>query len=153
MFDVRWMTLNDFEPVLFLSIKVLRRDPRKTVTALQRRDKNSAIVVTKGDVVIGYMMYKHDHPEVVKIRHLCVLPEWQRKGAATAMMQFIMDGYSKAKVLKPLEVVVSELDTNNQKFFGSLGFKAFKVIKEHFKQSDGYVFRYSFERKTSKEQV
>lgn len=153
MFDVRWMDLGDLQPVLFLSIKVLHKNPTKTVTALQRRDKNSAIVVTRGGDVVGYLMYKHDDPEVVKIRHICVLPEFRRKGAATAMMQFLMEGYSKAKVSKPLEVVVSERDTANQKFLGSLGFKAFKVIKEHFKQSDGYVFRYNFERKVSREQV
>lgn len=146
MFTARWMDLVDLPQVLHLGVNVLKRNPQKMLTSLQRRDRYAAIVVehiTTG--VSGYVLYRHNDPNAVVIRHICVDPSKRRKGAGTELVKFLMGVYANAKTSKPIQLVLSEKDSDTQAFFKTLGFKAARLLREHFKDgSDGYMFKYTF---------
>lgn len=141
MFNVRWMEGRDLPYVLALSGQVLNKDPRIALKHLQRMDKCSCVVLLRYYDVVGYMLYGRakDH---VKIMHIAVEPEFQKKGGGRAMVEFVLNGYAKAKTIKPIEVMLRESDNETQAFFRSLGFKAASIKKQHFKNGDdGYLLR------------
>jgi ribosomal protein S18 acetylase RimI-like enzyme len=152
MFDTRWMIIEDLPKVMFMSVNLLRRNPRNTMQAIQRLDNYAVMVLERHREVVGYMLYKH-HGDIVKIRQICVMPDYRRKGGGTAMLQGLIEGYSKAEKPKPIEVTLPEDNFNTQSFLRKLGFKASGIKKEVFKKGDGYVFRYNFGQNAIKEKT
>jgi L-amino acid N-acyltransferase YncA len=150
MFDIRWMSLEDLPKVMFMSANLLRRDPRKTIQAMQRLDNYAVMILERHREIVGYMLYRHSG-DTVKIRQICVMPEYRRKGGGTSMLQTLIDGYSKADKPKPIEATIPEDDSNTHNFFRKLGFKASGIKKEAFKNRGGYVFRYNFGQNAVKE--
>jgi ribosomal protein S18 acetylase RimI-like enzyme len=91
--------------------------------------------------VVGYLLYRHEKDRVT-IMHVAVSPEYQRKGGGTDMVKFVLDGYSKAKTVKPIEVMLREDASDAQSFFRATGFKVSAIRKQHFKNGDdGYLMR------------
>lgn len=143
--EARWMDLLDLEPVLGMSVHIMKKDPRKTIRSIQKIHRNAVMVATYKNEVVGYMLYRHAG-DAVRILHLCVIPQLRRKGGGTAMLRMLLEGYAKADRPKPIEAVVGERDSVTQKFFKSLGFKASEVLKDHFKNQDAYMFKYTFDK-------
>lgn len=141
MFNVRWMEGRDLPYVLMLSGQVLGKDPRIALRHLQRMDKCACVVLLRYYDVVGYLLYKHEKDRVT-IMHVAVSPEYQRKGGGTDMVKFVLDGYSKAKTIKPIEVMLREDASDAQSFFRAAGFKVAAIKKQHFKNGDdGYLMR------------
>ena len=143
--EARWMDLLDLEPVVGMSVLILKKDPRKTIRSIQKIHRNAVMVVTHENSVVGYMLYRHEG-DAVRILQLCVIPQLRRKGGGTSMLRMLLDGYAIADIPKPIEVIIGERDSVAQKFFKSLGFKASEILKDHFKSQDAYVFKYTFDK-------
>ena len=146
MFEARWATLVDLEPIVGISVHVLKKDPRSTIRKLQKAAAGmgyACIVATKREDVCGYVLYNYSG-EVIKIVHLAVVPSVRREGCGTALINEMISRYSKAENPKPVELEVSEHDFTTQKFLKANNFKAVKVIKNGQDEPDSYMFRYEF---------
>lgn len=152
----RWMQISpqDFEAVVGLAVTVLKRNPVKTLGLLKRclpggpRD-HAAVVVEDGDNIIGYALYKHSETEV-KIKHVAVHEIERRNGAATTLLNWIIDSYPDSK--KKIVADVSENNTAAQRLFASLAFKA-QLVRNEKDDGDKYRFSYDPSKERAKEKV
>jgi len=88
--------------------------------------------------VVGLVVYRMQRPfSEVTLENLVVAPQWQRRGVGTRLLEAV-----KAKLLQGydcISAVVPETNTAAQLLLRSTGFKATKVLRNHFGDEAGYV--------------
>lgn len=147
MFTTKWMEISDIPRVMAMSIAIMQKNPKKTVATIQRPDHFCVLMLENKGETAGYMLYRHSG-DTLKIKHICVIPEYRRAGGATNLIQFILTAYAKTDKPKPVEVVLREDDEPGQALFRSLKFKASGIKKAATPNGrDGYVFRFNFDKK------
>jgi ribosomal-protein-alanine N-acetyltransferase len=142
-FSVDWLVRCDLPEILAIEeasfgdpwtkdefIQVLSQSNRKGHTA--HRDDGT---------VIGFCIYEFSKVDLT-ILNLAVHPDFRRLGVATQLMARIG---KKMKVERPhLHVDVSERNLVGHLFLRSLGFKAVKVLREHYDDgADAYRFQFT----------
>lgn len=104
------------------------------------------LVASRKDTFVGYVFYELSRNGIQIVR-MAVTPETQRTGVGTAFITRIKERLDVWK--RPsIAVNVRESALPAQLFLRACGFKAVRVVREHFPDTfeDAFVFEYRIER-------
>lgn len=76
------------------------------------------------DQLVGLIRVVGDGTTIVYIQDLLVLPEYQRQGIGTTLMQHILDKYKNVRQI----VLSTDLTKQQQAFYESIGFVKYESI-------------------------
>ena len=124
---VRLMTVEDYDQVraLWMTIKgfAIRSidDSREGVERFLRRNPTTSVVAVEDERVVGAILCGHDGRRGC-LYHVCVDPEYRRRGIGKAMVVFCMDALKKEKINKVSLIAFTKNDIGNA-FWHSVGWK------------------------------
>lgn len=124
---VRLMTVEDYDQVraLWMTIKgfAIRSidDSREGVERFIRRNPTTSVVAVEDQKVVGAILCGHDGRRGC-LYHVCVNPEYRRRGIGKAMVVFCMDALKKEKINKVSLIAFTQNDIGNA-FWHSVGWK------------------------------
>ena len=124
---VRLMTVEDYDQVraLWMTIKgfAIRSidDSREGVERFLKRNPTTSVVAVEDEKVVGAILCGHDGRRGC-LYHVCVDPEYRRRGIGKAMVVFCMDALKKEKINKVSLIAFTKNDVGNA-FWHSVGWK------------------------------
>lgn len=124
---VRLMTVEDYVQVraLWMTIKgfAIRSidDSREGVERFLRRNPTTSVVAVEDQKVVGAILCGHDGRRGC-LYHVCVDPDYRRRGIGKAMVVFCMDALKKEKINKVSLIAFTKNDIGNA-FWHSVGWK------------------------------
>lgn len=124
---VRLMTVEDYDQVraLWMTIKgfALRSidDSREGVERFLRRNPTTSVVAVEDEKIVGAILCGHDGRRGC-LYHVCVDPEYRRRGIGKSMVVFCMDALKKEKINKVSLIAFTKNDIGNA-FWHSVGWK------------------------------
>ncbi len=124
---IRTMTIEDYEGVkaLWLSIKgfAIRSldDSREGVARFLDRNPSSSVVAVEDGKIVGAILCGHDGRRGC-LYHVCVNPEYRRRGIGKAMVVFCMDALKAEQINKVSLIAFTQNDVGNA-FWHSVGWK------------------------------
>ena len=124
---VRLMTVGDYDQVraLWMTIKgfAIRSidDSREGVERFLRRNPTTSVVAVEDQKVVGAILCGHDGRRGC-LYHVCVNPEYRRRGIGKEMGVFCMDALKKEKINKVSLIAFTQNDIGNA-FWHSVGWK------------------------------
>ena len=124
---VRLMTVEDYDQVraLWMTIKgfAIRSidDSREGVERFLRRNPTTSVVAVENEKVVGAILCGHDGRRGC-LYHVCVDPEYRRRGIGKSMVVFCMDALKKEKINKVSLIAFTKNDIGNA-FWHSFGWK------------------------------
>lgn len=151
--NIRWVVKADSKQIYDIEKKCFSH-PWTEKDFLQCFESSSKIckVIEEDKIIVGFIIYELKNKKF-EIYNIAVLPEYQRKGYGSAMVNQLLDKL-KNNNRTEIDVRVCETYLEAQLFLKALGFKAINIKKEFFKDKseafDAYVFNYSI-KKTVKE--
>lgn len=100
------------------------------------------MVVERNDEIVGFVIYEL-HKGRLHILNFAVGRAWRRKGVGTAVIQRLR-GKLRQQRRRELITEVRESNVPAQLFFRSRGFRAVRVLRDHYDDTneDCYVMRY-----------
>lgn len=102
---IRAMTIDDYEQVrnLWMQIKgfAIRSidDSREGVLRFLERNPNTSVVAEENGVIVGAILCGHDGRRGC-LYHVCVAPDYRRRGIGKAMVVFCMDALKREHINK-----------------------------------------------------
>ena len=130
---IRVMTIDDYEQVrsLWMQIKgfAIRSidDSREGVWRFLERNPNTSVVAVEDKKVVGAILCGHDGRRGC-LYHVCVNPQYRRRGIGKAMVVFCMDALKEEKRL--LEQKIRNLDHELSKMQLTAGLAGGSADKE-----------------------
>ena len=124
---VRLMTVEDYDQVraLWMTIKgfAIRSidDSREGVERFLKRNPTTSVVAVEDEKVVGAILCGHDGRRGC-LYHVCVDPEYRRRGIGKAMVVFCMDALKKENINKVSLIAFTKNDVGNA-FWHSVGWK------------------------------
>ena len=124
---VRLMTVEDYDQVraLWMTIRgfAIRSidDSREGVARFLRRNPTTSVVAVEDKRVVGAILCGHDGRRGC-LYHVCVNPEYRRRGIGKAMVVFCMDALKAEKINKVSLIAFTQNDVGNA-FWHSVGWK------------------------------
>ena len=118
MFTIRKMTIEDYEGVhaLWMTIKgfAIRSidDSREGVARFIRRNPTSSVVAVEDGKIVGAILCGHDGRRGC-LYHVCVDPEYRRRGIGKEMVVFCMEALKKEDINKVCLIAFSANDVGN----------------------------------------
>lgn len=102
------------------------------------------------DRIVGFMYYEL-YPKRLHLLNFAVLPAMQRKGVGTAMVAKLLAKLNQQRRTR-IELGIRESNLDGQLFFKAMGFKAFKVVRDAFSDTDesAYLMRYQLKKPAKK---
>lgn len=152
--NIRWVVKSDVNQIYEIE-KQCFAHPWTEKDFLQCFESRSKIckVIEEDKIIVGFIIYELKNKKF-EIYNIAVLPEYQRKGYASALVKQLLDKL-KNNNRTEIDVRICETYLSGHLFFKSLGFKAVDVKREFFKEGiesfDAYVFNYSL-KKINKEE-
>jgi len=147
---IRWVVKSDTKVMAEIEKKCYTDLWDKTwtekdfIACLSNRNKIGKVIEENG-IVVGFIIYELK-PLKFDIYNIAVLPEYQRRGYGTALVQQIINKLKNGN-RREIDVPVCETYLQAHLFFRNLGFKATAVKRNFFddgKESfDAYIFNYS----------
>lgn len=127
--------------------KVLEIERRKPGPAWTRNDFRPVFRAPDADgwvaeidgEVVGFVVFRHVADESgrrVVLRNFGVAPYWRRRGVGRAMFRKIEDRLRSAE--DRVQVTVPESNLPAQLFLRGVGYKAVRVLRDHFGGEDGF---------------
>ena len=122
---LRLMTIEDYEQVhaLWLRIKgfAIRSidDSREGVARFLRRNPATSVVAVEDDKIVGAILCGHDGRQGC-LYHVCVDPEYRRRGIGKAMVVFCMEALRKEEINKVSLIAFTKNDIGNA-FWNKIG--------------------------------
>lgn len=144
-YTLRWMIRRDYPGVL--EIEASREFSPWTEKELNdelRRREVMGFVVESGDRIVGFMIFEIVRTSYRIIR-LTVHPSHRRFGAGKLMAERIVYKLEHSK-RKRIIALVRESNLSGQLFLKSSGFRAIKVHREHFEDTDEDAFEFVLRR-------
>lgn len=143
--QVRWLIRRDMDEVLEIENRSYQY-PWAELDFLARLRQSNCIgtVYESGNGLIhGFMIYEL-HQSTLRVLNLAVAPEVRRTGVGRTMICRLIDKLSQQR-RRFIEIEVRETNLQAQLFFASAGFRAVKVIRKQFTDTneDAFLFRYS----------
>jgi len=143
MVHCRWMIRNDMKSVI--NIENLSFEypwsEREFIQLLRQRDCIGWVAESDGNVV-GFMLYEL-LPKQIRLLSIAVHPDFRRNLIGSEMVAKLI---SKLNSMRRSNVVcnIRETSLSSQLFFRSLGFRAVKIEKAFYPDSneDAYVFKF-----------
>jgi [ribosomal protein S18]-alanine N-acetyltransferase len=141
---VRWMVRRDISRVLEIAQAVGNKEvtEKDIINQLREPDIVGMVIAEGDDEVIGYMIY-----ELHKVRlHLLAIVADPKKNINYILQSLINKLKSKLSShrRKLITIIVRETELALQLVLKAEGFFAFKVLKEHYVDTneDGYIFTF-----------
>lgn len=122
---VRLMTAEDYDQVyaLWMTIKgfAMRSldDSREGVERFLRRNPTTSVVAVEDGKVVGAILCGHDGRRGC-LYHVCVAPDYRRRGIGKAMVVFCMDALRKEHINKVSLIAFTKNDVGNA-FWHNIG--------------------------------
>ncbi len=115
---IRAMTIDDYEQVrhLWMQIKgfAIRSidDSREGVLRSLERNPNTSVVAEENGVIVGAILCGHDGRRGC-LYHVCVAPDYRRRGIGKAMVVFCMDALKREHINKVSLIAFTKNDIGN----------------------------------------
>ena len=115
---IRAMTIEDYEQVrnLWMQIKgfAIRSidDSREGVLRFLERNPNTSVVAEENGVIVGAILCGHDGRRGC-LYHVCVAPDYRRRGIGKAMVVFCMDALKREHINKVSLIAFTKNDIGN----------------------------------------
>ncbi|EOS51938.1 hypothetical protein C809_00693 [Lachnospiraceae bacterium MD335] len=115
---IRAMTIDDYEQVrnLWMQIKgfAIRSidDSREGVLRFLERNPNTSVVAEENGVIVGAILCGHDGRRGC-LYHVCVAPDYRRRGIGKAMVVFCMDALKREHINKVSLIAFTKNDIGN----------------------------------------
>ncbi len=122
---IRAMTIDDYEQVrnLWMQIKgfAIRSidDSREGVLRFLERNPNTSVVAEENGVIVGAILCGHDGRRGC-LYHVCVAPDYRRRGIGKAMVVFCMDALKREHINKVSLIAFTKNDIGNA-FWNTIG--------------------------------
>lgn len=141
---IRWMIRSDMPEVLDIESRCFEFPWREDDFIRCLRGRTCIGMVSEADCerIDGFMIYEL-HKTYLRIINFAVHPNHRRNSIGAAMVEKL-----KRKIAgtqrKRLVVEVRETNLDAQLFFRSQGFRAIRVLRDHYEDTpeDAYVFQY-----------
>ncbi|MBQ6574898.1 MAG: GNAT family N-acetyltransferase [Lachnospiraceae bacterium] len=123
--QIRVMTIADYEDVhaLWMSIKgfAIRSvdDSREGVELFLKRNPETSVVAVEDDRIVGAILCGHDGRRGC-LYHVCVHPDYRRRGIGRSMVVFCMNALKKEKISKVSLIAFTANDIGNA-FWKTIG--------------------------------
>ena len=123
--QIRVMTIADYEDVhaLWMSIKgfAIRSvdDSREGVELFLKRNPETSVVAVEDDRIVGAILCGHDGRRGC-LYHVCVHPDYRRRGIGRSMVVFCMNALKKEKISKVSRIAFTANDIGNA-FWKTIG--------------------------------
>lgn len=115
---IRAMTIDDYEQVyaLWKQIKGFGMrsidDSREGVSRFLERNPNISVVAVEDERVVGAILCGHDGRRGC-LYHVCVAPDYRRRGIGKAMVVFCMDALKREQINKVTLIAFTKNDIGN----------------------------------------
>lgn len=145
MTEVRWMIRRDMPSVLAIEGEAFEHPWTEDdfMQTLRQRNTIGLVCECAGDVV-GYAIYE-THKNKLVLLSVAVKDSEIRKGFGTALVKKLIDKLGIHR--RHIYLEIRETNVKAQLFFKSLGFRATKVLRNAYEDTneDVYVMRYRFQ--------
>ena len=127
-YRIRPVTIEDYDPIfeLWNSTQQSRRalnpidDSREGIDRYLKRNPNTCFAAVIQDKIIGVILSGHDGRRGI-IHHLCVHPDYRRKGIASQLVSCAEEALQKEGIQKVFGLVFKDNDSANV-FWESQGY-------------------------------
>lgn len=148
---IRWMIRRDMPEVLEIESACFDMAWNEEDFLKILRERNCiGMVAERGDKVVAFYIYEL-HKEKLRILNMAVLPEYQRLGVGSQLVNKLISKLSDhRRTAITLETRESNLPA--QLFFKSHGFKAIKIIHNYYDDDEtAYRFKYKLKGKQNEQ--
>lgn len=143
--QVRWLIRRDMPEVMEIENRSFEFPwvEDEFLACLRQRNCIGTVYESPNGLIHGFMIYEL-HKDTLRILNLAVAPKVRRTGVGRAMIQRLMDKLSQQK-RHTIEAEVRETNVVAQSFLSGAGFRAVKVLRRHYDDTneDAYLFRYT----------
>lgn len=142
---IRWMIRRDMPEVLHIEQESYDYPWMEEDFLRCLRQRNCiGMVAELGEKVVGFMIYEL-HKWKLHILNFAVHPEYRRQHIGQQMIKKLMSKLSSHRRTS-ITLEVRETNLTSQLFYRNVGFKAVKVMREHFEDTgeDAYLMQYNF---------
>lgn len=147
---IRWMIRIDMPAVLSIEHGSFDfpRCEEEFLRALRRRNC-IGMVAERGASIAGFMVYELNRGSI-DVLNFAVHPAFRREGVGAQMAAKLVGKLSPDRRTR-LTIDVRETNLTAQQFFRVQGFRATRVIREHFRDTgeDAYVMTYTLDDATA----
>lgn len=153
-FEVRWMIRRDMPAVMEIENDRFQYPwTRDEFTETLRQTNCIGMVVTVKDEPVGYIVYRV-HKKFAEILTIAVHRDFERMGAGRALIAKQISKLVPERRSR-LNAIVRETNQDALSFFRGMGFKACKVLRNLYRDTDedAYVMEYSVAEQPSKKVV
>lgn len=141
--DVRWLIRRDMQEVLRIEFDSFEFPwvDEDFMNVLRQRNC-IGMIAEYNHAVVGYMVYEL-HSKHLEILNFAVAPEVRRMGVGARMIQRLIDKLSQ-QGRNELLLACRERNLDGQLFFRNQGFRAIKVLRNHYEETDedAYVMQF-----------
>ncbi|MBQ1489394.1 MAG: GNAT family N-acetyltransferase [Lachnospiraceae bacterium] len=118
--EYRTVTINDYDAIfeLWNSTEQSRRalnpvdDTREGIDRYLKRNPNTCFAAVTDDKIVGVILTGHDGRRGI-IHHMCVHPDYRRRGIAGQLVSLAEDALKKEGIQKVFGLVFKDNDTAN----------------------------------------
>ncbi|MEZ6130018.1 MAG: ribosomal protein S18-alanine N-acetyltransferase [Planctomycetaceae bacterium] len=142
--QIRWLIRRDMDEVMNIEKASFEFPWSEEEFLCCLRQRNCIGTVAELDhQIVGFMIYEL-HQSMLRILNFAVAPEIRRQGVGQQMVQRLIDKLSQQR-RREIVLEVRETNLDAQLFFAGSGFKALKVLRNHYDDTleDAYYMRYS----------
>ncbi len=149
---IRWMIRRDMQEVLQAEQQCFAQSWTEEDFLRCLRQRNCiGMVAETGDKVIGFMIYEL-HKNKLHILNFAVHPDYQRSGVGLQMAVKLIGKLSSHRRTR-ITLEVRETNLSGQVFFRNQGFKAIRVLRSFYDDSneDAYLMQYKLPSDTDED--
>ena len=119
-YTTRLVTIDDYDAIysLWNSTEQSRRalnpvdDAREGIDRYLKRNPNTCFAAVADGRIVGVILTGHDGRRAI-IHHLCVRPDWRRRGVAARLVSLAEDALKKEGIQKVFGLVFRDNDAAN----------------------------------------
>lgn len=144
--QIRWLIRRDMPEVLEIERSCFEFVWTEEDFLCCLRQRNCIGMVSEHDhKIVGFMIYEL-HKMKLRIINFAVAPAEQRRGIGHQMIRRLVEKLSQQR-RKEIVLEVRESNLSAQMFFKELGFRAVRVLRNHYDDTteDAYVMQYRLE--------
>ncbi|MGL6074492.1 MAG: ribosomal protein S18-alanine N-acetyltransferase [Fimbriiglobus sp.] len=140
---IRWMIRRDMAEVLQAEQQSFEYawDEEDFLRCLRQRNC-IGMVAEHQDHIVGFMIYEL-HKNRLHVLNFAVTPEFRRTGVGSQMVQKLIGKLSTHRRTK-ITLAVRERNLDAQRFFRHEGFKATRVLRNYYEDSNEDAFQMEF---------
>jgi len=143
--QVRWLIRRDMDEVLEIENRSFQFpwSEAEFLAVLRERNCIGTVYESPSGLIHGFMIYEL-HKKTLRVLNLAVAPEVRRTGVGRTMVRRLIEKLGQQR-RHFIEAEVRETNLNAQVFLSSAGFRAVRVLRRHYDDTDedGILFRYS----------